>query len=415
MVSQDASNTNLLLTQPLIVDVIQSLVAAELKSLRPQQASQIFAEDWSAETQLQLRPDTPPAQCLHIDSIERMALVTAVADFFQLASSGLEDYLLRWNTFGQWAELVVEARKRGSLDLRFLTSGSGGEPKACDHGWSQLVDEIAFFAVELERRLGSTPQRLVALSPCHHIYGFLFSVLLAAHWQVPVIRGQAAFFAVQGRRVQAGDVIIGYPLVWRHLARNQQAFPAGVLGLTSTSPCDPLLIQQLLGQGLGSMIEIYGSSETAGVGWRDQFDQPFQLLPRWEASSQSHQLWDVQRQQQQSLSDQLAWQGERHFYPQGRLDQAVQVAGVNVYPSEIARQLVALTGVKEAQVRLMRPEEGERLKAFVVLEQPEQQAEVLNSLQAWCAAHLRHPERPVTFSFGPSLPVNAMGKLSDWP
>ncbi|MFK7160441.1 AMP-binding protein [Marinospirillum sp. MEB164] len=414
MIPQEVSSTELL-TQPLVLAVIQSLVAAELKSLRPQQANQIFAEDWSAATQLQSRPGASADLCLQVDSIERMALATALVDFFQLAESGLEDYLLRWNTLGQWADLVIEARRRGSQDLHFLTSGTAGEPKVCAHAWPQLVEEVRFFAAEFERQMPGPPQRLLALSPCHHIYGFLFSVLLAAHWQVPVVRGQAAFFAVQARRLKAGDVLVGYPLVWKHLARNQQPFPPGVLGLTSTAPCDPLLIHQLLNQGLGQMIEIYGSSETAGVGWRCHPEQPFELLPRWEASAQPHQLVDHHTQQQQQLSDALEWQDARHFYPRGRLDAAVQVAGVNVFPQRIARQLAALPGVHQAQVRLMQPHEGERLKAFIVLNQPEQQAEMLVKLQAYCADHLSPPERPVAFTFGTSCPVNALGKPSDWP
>jgi long-chain acyl-CoA synthetase len=61
----------------------------------------------------------------------------------------------------------------------------------------------------------------------------------------------------------------------------------------------------------------------------------------------------------------------------GRAEGAVQVGGVNVFPDVVGRVLTAHSGVAQAAVRLMRPEEGTRLKAFVV---PQPQADRAASL-----------------------------------
>ena len=71
--------------------------------------------------------------------------------------------------------------------------------------------------------------------------------------------------------------------------------------------------------------------------------------------------------------------------------------------------------VADITVRLMRPEEGSRLKAFVV---PAVDASAYNELRAelhrFAAATLAPRERPGAYSFGPALLRTEMGKLADW-
>ena len=62
----------------------------------------------------------------------------------------------------------------------------------------------------------------------------------------------------------------------------------------------------------------------------------------------------------------------------------------------------------------MRPEEGTRLKAFIVPFREENTQELKRSLRRRLKQMLSAEECPVSFSFGPSLPRNSMGKLADW-
>jgi 4-coumarate--CoA ligase (photoactive yellow protein activation family) len=405
------------LSEKTLLEVIKALIADELKSLRPQAAQDIFPEDWDKHTSLHPSPPDSGQTSLQADSLEKLALATRVTDFFQLRESGLEDYLLRYKTLGQWAELVAEARKRGTRNITFYTSGSTGQPQPCPQDWQSLVDETEYFRILFTQTLQQPIQRILALSPCQHIYGFLFSALLPELLDVPVIRGTRAFFRVQSRDLKAGDLVIGFPFIWKQISRSQQKFPTSVAGITSTGPCDPQVIQQLHQQGLEQLIEIYGSSETGGLGWRKQTDQPFQLLPRWQpVEGRNDALLDLVSQQQQPLNDQLQWQDAHYFYPAGRLDQAVQVAGINVFPRRIEEQLCQLPQIKEVAVRLMSSEEGDRLKAFVIPTDPRQStAELRQQLQNWCQHNLKTVERPQAFTFGNQLPRNALGKASDWP
>lgn len=408
--------TDFELNQTRLLDVIKALIADELKGLRPDSAQEIFPEDWDEHTSIHPLPADATQLSLQVDSLEKLALATRITDFFQIRESGLEDYLLRYKTLGQWSELVAEARKRGTKNITFNTSGSTGQPKACSQDWQSLVAEAQYFHQVFIQNLQQPIKRILALSPCQHIYGFLFSALLPDLLDIPVIRGIKAFSLVQGRRLAAGDLVIGFPFIWKQISRSQQTFPAKVVGITSTGPCDPQVIQQLQQQGLGCLLEIYGSSETGGLGWRKQNNQPFQLLPRWQqVEGRNDVLLDLAVQQHQPLNDQFQWQDAGYFYPAGRLDQAVQVGGINVFPAQIAKQLLQLPQIQDVAVRLMSPDEGERLKAFVLPADPQQsQAELRQQLNVWCQQNLKTAERPQAFTFGTQLPCNDLGKASNW-
>ena len=86
-------------------------------------------------------------------------------------------------------------------------------------------------------------------------------------------------------------------------------------------------------------------------------------------------------------------------------------------PAGIAALLGSHPAVRECAVRLMRPEEGERLKAFIVprdeaiLDAP---AALGRELRVWLAKRLSPPETPKSLLFGPELPRTVSGKLADW-
>ncbi|HEX8884896.1 MAG TPA: hypothetical protein VF797_10435, partial [Noviherbaspirillum sp.] len=110
-----------------------------------------------------------------------------------------------------------------------------------------------------------------------------------------------------------------------------------------------------------------------------------------------------------------AWQADRHFQPAGRVDHAVQVGGVNVFPQRVQRCLLLHPKVAEATVRLMRPDEGNRLKAFIVPRDPGADLSGLaHELAGWTRQRLGTAEQPRNFSFGHSLPIDQKGKQADW-
>jgi acyl-coenzyme A synthetase/AMP-(fatty) acid ligase len=114
------------------------------------------------------------------------------------------------------------------------------------------------------------------------------------------------------------------------------------------------------------------------------------------------------------MPDHVEWLGPDLLRPLGRRDGAVQIAGVNVHPERVRAVLLAHPGVAEARVRLMRPDEGDWLKAFVVAREGVEATGLRAALEDWTRRRLTAPERPRAITLGTVLPVTPSGKPADW-
>lgn len=350
---------------------------------------------------------------LGIDSLELLQLAAAVNEQFHLHETAVEDYLLRHRSVGEWAEVVRTSWAVAHDRITFRTSGTTGAAKSCTHRCSDLWAEVAGHAAHF-----GPMQRIVSFVPSHHIYGFLFTAMLPAMLGVSVVDGRRWSSAKLKHDLGAGDLLVAVPSYWEYLSRSLESFGADVQGVTSTAPCPPDLFADLQQQRV-RLTEIYGSSETAGVGWRDQPNGAFTLLPCWRRDGEILRRVSGGGSSDDPtgaavLPDRLIWSGEREFRLAGRVDGAVQVGGTNVFPERIAARIAAHPAVKTCAVRLMQPHEGDRLKAFVVWRDADAEMRSRPELETWLRAELTPPERPVAITSGVALPRNELGKLLDW-
>ena len=380
---------------------VRDLVGGELARLRC--GSIVAAWRWPPELEL-TGPD------LNCDSLELIELATALTEAVQMRRSGLEDHLLARRRLADWAEVVAASLDRHAEQMVFRTSGSTGTPKACEHLLLDLVQEV-----ELHAGAFSDRRRIVAYAPSHHIYGFLFTVLLAARLKVPVVDARDRIPVRLCEQLEDGDVVVGHPSFWSSFVKSG-AVAADVIGVTSTAPCPDALAEAVSAMGLRSLVQVYGSTETGGIASRTAADEDFKLFPFWARGGEALARRRVDGAQAVfSPPDHLAWSGDRTFRIGGRVDAAVQVGGHNVYPSHVAARLREHPEVETAAVRLMNPAEGDRLKAFVVPRLGGACEDLLRrELSQWCHEHLTAPERPRAFSFGAELPTNEQAKPLDW-
>jgi 4-coumarate--CoA ligase (photoactive yellow protein activation family) len=186
--------------------------------------------------------------------------------------------------------------------------------------------------------------------------------------------------------------------------------------VTSGAPCPTAVGPVLRENGLARLVEIYGSTETGGIGWRDRGDHAFQLFPYWMRENEDRIAKDFGAGRRlYDLPDVATWADERRLVPLKRRDGAVQVGGVNVYPDYLCAAIKAHPAVADAMVRKMRAEEGERLKAFIVPKQEIKAEALRGELEDWLKQRLSPVEMPRAFSFGPRLPTDERGKPCDWP
>ena len=386
---------------------VADLVADELGQLRPGGVPWCD-QPWPATLALD-------EQGLGLDSLERLSVAAAVNEALHLHESGIEDLLLARGLFGEWLEVAADGLAAFDASLTFRTSGSSGVAKACPHALADLMQETEHLA-----GLMFGARRVLAAVPAHHLYGFLFTVLLPDRLGCDtVIDIRRMTPHTLAATMQPGDLVISHPAHWSVLARHVERLPLGVHGVTSTAPCPDGLAQHLQEIGLDRLTQVYGSSETAGIGIRTEAGAAFRLMPFWSRDAvEGHGLLREAADGSigsHRIQDQLLWLDDRQFNIGGRTDKAVQVGGTNVFPARVRQVLLDHPQVVDAQVRLMTPEEGARLKAFVVPLAGTDPVALWSDLWRWTESRLRAPERPKAFTVGDQLPRNAVGKLSDWP
>ncbi|MDR0339858.1 MAG: 4-coumarate--CoA ligase [Desulfovibrio sp.] len=365
---------------------------------------------------------------------QRRELAGAALAFFDLdrnaaTAGGPAETLLSRDSLEEWADLLFSPWDKAHLC--FSSSGSTGRPLIHRYDMPQLTEEIRAAAPAFAGR-----ERVVSVMPPHHIFGMMYGPLVSKYLGLPLAHASplplSSFFGL----LRPGDLLVAFPLFWKalldmidggHGARPLR-FPGNVLGLTATSPCPKEVITGLLGlektksPPLVGMKEIYGSTETNGVGMRHDGGEWYALFSHWrsvmlpDGSRALLAAGTGQAGKTVPLPDRIIWKDDRHFKPEKRADNAVQVGGINVYPLAVAARIREHPLVRDCAVRLMRPEEGARLKAFIVPALPLDRASQAfgKDFKDWLAATFDAPSRPKSIRLGASLPVNAMGKACDW-
>lgn len=387
---------------------VGDLIAGELSLLR-RHASALPPQPWAGSLAID--------RDLGADSLELLHLAAALAEAIHLHRSGIEDYLLARRTLDDWVDLAAAGLEQFSGELTFRTSGSAGTPKACVHSLAALLQEAGELAALFAGR-----RRILVAVPAHHIYGFLFSVLLPGLLGLPagaLVSLRASSPAGMAGLLRHGDLVIGHPEFWRAAGRSAGRLPAGVIGVSSTAPCPDAVSEAAIATGLEALVQVYGASETAGIGWRADHRTPYSLFQYWQRGGDGlfglvRTLPDGARLPAQ-CQDHIEWLGPDTFRVAGRRDTAVQVGGVNVFPARVAELLRQHPLVDDAVVRLMRADEGSRLKAFVVpAAGVADLAHLAGELSAWSEQALTAAERPRAFNFGAHLPRSTTGKAADW-
>jgi 4-coumarate--CoA ligase len=372
--------------------VLSSLLAGELAQMRRRSGLQLEPADISRSTSL-MGGDAA------IEPSEIPQLAAAIDEMFHLSEQGAGYSLLHATTVGDWTEAVSCARDT----ITFKTSGSTGKPKCCSHRLKDLEREAEEHAAAF-RGCG----RILSMAPAHHVYGFTWAVMLPGQLNVEVVDIRRWSPSKLSVSLQPGDLIVGTLPFWRYLSEFADVFPFQVRGVTSGEPCPGSLFSILAQQGLW-LTDVYGATETGGVGSRSSGEDPFDLFSFWHKGSSGKLMRGVDGEVE--LPDLLDWKDERHFAVRGRKDAVVQIRGAKVIPQRVADYIRSHPAVKDCCVRLMRPEEGDRLKAFVVWRG---EARAGREMEEWLFRKLQPDEIPASIVFGHRLPRNEMGKLSDW-
>lgn len=312
--------------------------------------------------------------------------------------------------------------------LYVFTSGSTGEPKAIPKKLSQLQAEVDNLQALWGAQTVGT--RLMASVTHQHVYGLLFRLL----W--PLCNG-----TVFTRHT------IQYPEQW--FALTQQLEPVTwVASPALYKRMQPLLPWAELQAHVARMfcsggplpeenaaflatqlqqpvIEVFGSSETGGIGWRAETQSAWTPFPGVGLSTSAEGALLVQSpylpdETAYEMGDQAEILAEGSFHLKGRLDRIVKIEEKRVSLPQLEGHLAQHPWVKEAHLLPLTSALGRQsLGAVVVLRSDfpvhtaatrKQLTDTLRQHMALLCEAIITPKR---WRFVPEMPVNAQGKRTN--
>ena len=309
------------------------------------------------------------------------------------------------------------------LDLTLFSSGSTGEPKAIPKAWPQLEAELRVQMALWGERLADS--RVLASVSHQHIYGLLFRILLPLALGRPFDR-RSIDYPEQLALQTAPWVLIASPAF---LSRLDPAIPAAGCRLivSSGGPLQPGDAQQaklLLGQ---LPVEIFGSSETGGIGWRQrhQVQTPWTTLPGVEVRVGPDQCLLLRSPflptaEWLACADRILMTGAG-FELLGRQDRVVKLEEKRISLDEVEARLQGLAEVEAAAVLPLQQGQRQILGAVLVLSEAgtARWAELgpgrfLLALRQQLRPWLEPVALPRSVRRVEQMPVNAQGKRP-WP
>jgi acyl-coenzyme A synthetase/AMP-(fatty) acid ligase len=370
---------------------------------------------WRAGAVAVLAGDARPASCAAIDGQVNLWLTDRpdlpVPPDRRRSLSGLD---------GSAAPLpgrVLDTREGGIV---LCTSGSSGRPKQIRKLWSQLDAEITAF--EQVWRWSDTPACVLASVSAQHMYGLPFRVM----WPLAAGRGidrvQQAFpEALQQASLAHGSFVwIASPALLKRLGGqlDWNALAGGMRQIFSAGGPLPEDVSDLLAARLGCRpTEIYGSSETGAVAWR-QGGGAWQPLPGVTTGIQDGALWVRSAWLDggdRFVSADAATLDGPGFHLQGRLDRIVKIEEKRISLPALEQRLAEHPYVHEARLGIA---STPRLTALVSLTQPGLHAlrnggrkALIDSLRAHLAGVVEPLGVPRHWRLMRELPWNAQGKL----
>lgn len=319
------------------------------------------------------------------------------------------------------------AAERLDLDqcrLTLCTSGSSGEAKLIDKSLRQLANEVD----ALERLWGTDLGDAVILGSvaAQHIYGLLFRVLWPLCAGRPFWR-RALPFPEDLQRESLGHSTfawvaspallkrMGDNLDWPALSRVRRVFSSG-----GALPADAA---QLLHDQLGQWpTEIYGSSETGGIAWRQGGEQwqPFAgvalSLNDEGALRLTSPYLPAGHVEQTADAAQIAADGR--FVLRGRLDRIVKLEEKRISLPMLEQALGSHDWVADARLGMI--QEGRAFLGALVALSPagvyalrnQGRRSVTDTLRRHLAAHCEAIALPRRWRLLAELPYSSQGKLA---
>ncbi|WP_434415877.1 AMP-binding protein [Nannocystis pusilla] len=325
-----------------------------------------------------------------------------------------------------WPEALAADRRLAVV----YTSGSTGDHQPCAKTAAQLLGEAQALAATFALRAGEVA---LATVPPYHLYGLLFGIL------APLAAGAAfaretplhAETVARAARQVGATVLVSTPAHLRGLTvLTRGDLPPLSRVFSSGAPLPRATADELLTKLGLQVTEVYGSSETGGIGWRRHEDvlRDMSPEPAWtplpgvtvEVAAEGRLLLRSPFLAPDApvpypCEDRVEVDARGGFHLRGRLDGVVKIAGKRVAVAEVEQRLLALPAVADAAVVAVESPgaRGHELVAAVVAREAGRDAgELVAELRRALLPWFDQVVVPRRIKVVPALPREPSGKLT---
>lgn len=370
--------------------ISEGQVAAVAAALFHETLSTMFSRQVSASSRAEWTPGSSLGDGgIDLAPDEQAACLARTAAFFGAPP-------ISGTTFGHVIDGLGSAVRSRLTMFRFTAAGGTG--RDFDHPADRIFGEAAALANLLYGR-----RRIVSLVAPHSLIGFSLTVLAPNLLGLPSFDARALSPEELQGALAFGDAVIATPSLWRYLLAQGVKAPDNAMAVTFGEALSPELSAEIRKSGYGAQREVYGSTETGLVGWRDTPSDPFALFDFWRRQGDALvRISPSGEADSVEPMDFLSWESERRFRLAGRRDGAVQIGGVNAFPDDIAARIEQHPAVERCSVSLSRHPGGvDRLVAEIRLRHGAVTESLARSIDAWARTKLRPHERPRVYNYVP--------------
>lgn len=372
---------------------------------------------WYAGKTMYLPGDTQPDTCRELVARD-VALVGAFPAEFATVESPTS------------TPATVEFSPLNANEVRVVifTSGSTGAPQAVQKLLSQLLAEVHTLEIVFGAKIGISD--IVATVSHQHIYGLLFKILWPLVYRRTFVAESVTYpeQLVALLREKRAAVISGPA----HLKRLPQSLDWNAARSNTTivfSSGGPLpleaatAVESLLAH---APVEVYGSSETGGIAWRQQahgVTAPWTPLPNVTVVAQDDRLAirspHLPDNEWHLVQDNATFDALGNFTLLGRADRIAKIEGKRVSLAGIEAVLLQTGLVAETRIVQLMSARDELGAVVVPSEEGWNVLRAVNTrglraqLDAALTQSLERLAHPRRWRWVDALPVNAVGKTSN--
>ncbi|WP_260008827.1 AMP-binding protein [Leisingera sp. M527] len=293
-----------------------------------------------------------------------------------------------------------------------MSSGTTGAAKVITRTWEEIATDVESYAAFFTASAAMTP---VIACPVTHSYGLIAGVFVVLHRGHVLVVLDSLNPKYILRRLRETDQPLLYtsPAMLHTLARllpkDQMLHAANTSGTVL-----PEAWFQLIRARSTHLFQQYGCSEAGCVAINPDLQSPYDVgrpLPHVTLTAGRNGTPDAVRINVAGRSIDTGDLG--HLNDTGmlvftaRADDMINVAGLNVYPQDIEKVVMALPGVSDAVAfRISDPHSGARAGLLYSGTETEE------TIRQACRAALAGFQRPALIQHLPALPRQANGKIS---